>query len=698
KKALGTYETDISSGAATYNYPLYLPKGRNGLAPQVSLSYNSQAGSSDSITGYGWNLSTGGSISRTKEYGMLEIYDTNEFSLNMSGAGGKLLPVSLTDDEHGEYGLQIEEAFYKYEFQTDESWLVTDQNGLEYYFGQTTDTRQDDSDDLTRIFEWYLDEIRDPLGNYVRFEYYKENGRVYPKAIYYTGFGTAESANDGPLEIRFQPFYDGVSTSDERADWTKWYDKGFEVKTEYLLSEIEILLDDSIVREYDLAYTVGENGLRSMLESITETGTSLEGDIVTLPTTEFEYQNNGLTYSYTEHASIASPDMDDAQLTDINGDGYADQAFFAGISGIYDYVYASLNGGDGLSFGGEYFEAYYTISGTRELDYYTSLLDMNSDGLQELLALFSPSLSSSCMYYNYGEGLLFEYYDRGCNVPYSVSRETKGYRFGDFNGDGLSDLFTGDETTASWTSSDNNPIYLNTGDYSFSDSGYDSPTDFAWGTNTSPGFYVGQDTGARLADINGDGLTDIVQAYRDLGYVYPSTDDGTPIVKYYLNTGNGLFVEDTDYTMYESPAFSSGMIFASMEYSQFGLSTQTYYASSNDTCFLDFNNDGIVDIMEGSNAYVWNGIDTWTASTINISSSANLNCGGTHGTVTTTISNNNDLNGDGFMDFFESLEEDVYGKDSYLSDEDKPDLLTNISTLGGAEIAITYKSALQYED
>ena len=49
KKALGVYETDLSTGAATYNYPIYIPQGRNGIEPGVSLFYNNQSSSADSI-------------------------------------------------------------------------------------------------------------------------------------------------------------------------------------------------------------------------------------------------------------------------------------------------------------------------------------------------------------------------------------------------------------------------------------------------------------------------------------------------------------------------------------------------------------------------------------------------------------------------------------------------------------------------
>ena len=49
-------ETDLSSGALTYSYGIDVPPGRNGLNPNIGISYNSQNSTQDSIVGYGWSL------------------------------------------------------------------------------------------------------------------------------------------------------------------------------------------------------------------------------------------------------------------------------------------------------------------------------------------------------------------------------------------------------------------------------------------------------------------------------------------------------------------------------------------------------------------------------------------------------------------------------------------------------------------
>jgi hypothetical protein len=95
---------DLFSGAATYNYPIAVPPGRNGLQPSVALSYNSRRidhlKNTESIdsgpVATGWSL--GASLMEVTRWndvvytGQLRLRD--EFSLVLNGTAYALEAVN----------------------------------------------------------------------------------------------------------------------------------------------------------------------------------------------------------------------------------------------------------------------------------------------------------------------------------------------------------------------------------------------------------------------------------------------------------------------------------------------------------------------------------------------------------------------------------------------------------------------------
>ena len=50
------WDSRQSNGAFTYSVPFNFPPGRNGMEPNLSLSYNSQNNDNNGIFGYGWSI------------------------------------------------------------------------------------------------------------------------------------------------------------------------------------------------------------------------------------------------------------------------------------------------------------------------------------------------------------------------------------------------------------------------------------------------------------------------------------------------------------------------------------------------------------------------------------------------------------------------------------------------------------------
>ncbi len=85
-----------SSGAMTYSYPLIIPPGRNGVQPDLSLSYSSADKRQDSLYGYGWSLNLP-YIERTNKLGTNNFYNQDrDHTFFTSSMSGELLPVKST--------------------------------------------------------------------------------------------------------------------------------------------------------------------------------------------------------------------------------------------------------------------------------------------------------------------------------------------------------------------------------------------------------------------------------------------------------------------------------------------------------------------------------------------------------------------------------------------------------------------------
>jgi hypothetical protein len=243
-------KADGESGPLIQTLKLDIPPGRNALQPDLSLEYNSQS-AEDSIAGYGWTV-TVPYIQRLNKTGSQNLYNAGYFT---SSIDGELATTTVTASTTS-FEAKVETgAFNSYSF-TNNVWTMYDKHGTRYLFGASDNSQQNASASSTQIYTWYLREIRDTNNNYVRYVYAKDSGKIYPQTIYYTGNGTA----DGIFKISF-------STS-TRPDPYVSYKPLFKVTTNYRISKITAAMNGTTVREYDLSYTAGNNGVRSQRPAV----------------------------------------------------------------------------------------------------------------------------------------------------------------------------------------------------------------------------------------------------------------------------------------------------------------------------------------------------------------------------------------------------------------------------------------------
>lgn len=638
---------DFYSGALNYQYKITVPPGRNGMTPSVTLVYNNQTSDEISSFGYGWGLDTP-YIERINKTGTNNLYSSTYFS---SSFDGELATTSTTTSA---YGAKIENgSFRKYTYSSD-TWTVTDKTGTQYKFGYGTSTRMDDPSDSSKIYRWMLEEVRDKNDNYVKYEYYKESGNIYPYRITYTGNGST----DGIYQVEFSrqdKGTGGYATSTRPA---------FNIIAKYGINQIQVKLNGSWVRKYDLTYTTGDNTRRWLLDTITETGKDESGSTLTLPATNFDYSKNDTDATVGWHTYSG---------------GWTPDPTFNKIPSLF-------------------------ISGTStDADQGLRIADVNGDGLNDFIWAQLQGTSSSTVKVFLNDGNNNWVYNSNWNFPMQFVKDGKdlGVRLADVNGDLLIDvLWSADQGSGSTT----RKTFLNTG------SGWSESS-----TWQPPEYFVANDKdyGLRIADINGDGLSDLLL----------SRATSTVNSKVYLNNGAGWTYN-----------------------SSWGLPS-TFVTNDVDdrTILVDVNNDGLNDFLTSTTTYIntgkgWTNSPNWAPPVPFTRGIRYADANGDnlvdvlvadsetymYGDVRTLLNNGNgwteatnwewdvpwnfeqslgvdegvrmaDIDGDGMIDTLLSQKKGATTTNAFLLNEaSRSDQLTKVTTDRGAVINVTYKQSPLY--
>jgi RHS repeat-associated protein len=575
-------KVDESTGALTHRVALDIPPGRNGLTPDLALQYNNQQ-LDDGIVGYAWSLSIP-YVERLNRAGSERLYTDNYFT---SAFGGELATTSIAN----EYMHRFEDGrFIKYTF-SNNSWIAYDKKGTKYTFGATTSAQLYATTSPSNVHRWMLEEVRDTNNNYIRYEYVRDanTNQTYPSRVVYTGNG----ASDGIFTIDF--------TRATRPDPIISYRTGFRVETRDRISEIRASVNGSWVRKYTLSYTTGQNGARSLLASVQQTGRDELGSELSMPATVFSYAST--TPGYTAHTN---PRVFGAAHipTDTNGNGLPDMNVFYGalpnwtptrliIKNEYP-SFTELNGGTPPEYWSD--SSYCYSSGWcdgvyRWTDRGVRYLDVTGDGKPDVIRSldYSSGAPTRTFHRNISTTFGHDWVSEAAtstSIPMFAYQDAGGVvspkgLFGNINGDGLVDYVMGGgagymhagTSSPVWTQASssftaiasmpgsgtsqiaNELVDINgdgLDDWMKSDDGYinfclnngsswDSNCSSGWNIATSSRGINGWDRGIRFVDINGDGLIDYVRSYSVSTYTsntVPHIEKGS--YNYvYLNTGSG---------------------------------------------------------------------------------------------------------------------------------------------------------------
>ncbi|MFE5806232.1 SpvB/TcaC N-terminal domain-containing protein [Streptomyces sp. NPDC056491] len=518
------------TGTASLSVPVSMTQARGGAEPKPTLIYDSGAGNGP--FGLGWAMELP-SISRSTDKGLPRYLDDAD-TFQLSGAEDlvpALFPAPQSDGpyEVTTYRPRTEGVFSRIERRRerntgDTHWRVTSPDNVTSVFGRDPAARISDPDQPGNVFRWLLEESSDDRGNIVRYSYKKEDGgpQRYPKRIRY-GNKNPGRADDFCLELvlDYGEHAQEAPTPDEEQEWTDRADpfsnrrSGFEVRTRRLCRRILMFHripglgpDPVLVNSTRLEYL--PDPASTKLVSITHQGHVLTGSgyaTSTLPTLRCRYTPR--TVSAETHALVAPPGEPPPRLdgphrwADLDGNGIA--GVLTELAGAWYYW---PNCGNGL------------LGGPRPVDPLPAggfshgrrqLLDLTGRGRPALADLSGPVPG----YHGRAEDGGWEPLTAFRSLP-SLPWSDRNLRFVDLTGDGLADVLTSGDDGFTW--------YPSLGPDGFGDSTF-VPAQRT--VERGPRLMLSDpEQSVYLADMTGDGLTDLVRIGNGETVYWPSLGHG----------------------------------------------------------------------------------------------------------------------------------------------------------------------------
>ena len=557
------FEANPATGTASFTVPTGMSEGRDGFTPQLVLSYDS--GSGNSAFGLGWNVGLPSITRKTDKgvprYGDTPANETDTFILS----GAEDLVAAMNGDVRihrveGNYDVYMYRPRVEGLFATIERWVnkttrishwrSISRDNITTVYGLSAAARIADPDIPALVFSWLIEESWDAKGNLIRFSYKKEDGAgvqnscfeshrlkkffppnaptgegsgqvSYLKTISYgnTEMCTPSASQSGYSGgFHFYVVFDygdhqpGNTQVAPNQTWTvrsdpfSNYRAGFEIRTWRLCHRMlmfhqftELGQQPVLVRSTELAYQ--NTPSFTLLKSVTHCGyDGSEKD--TFPPLEFRYTESVPGDSF-HHLPTPIPGGVDGQNNE-----WAD-LYSEGISGIInmrnDAWYFKPNNGDRRfthpesastpNFGGLKSEV-PKPNVMRNANTTFRLSDIDGDGLPELVVQ-GERLNGFFGRLADGTWMNFRNFDTFPNINLNDAN----IRFMDLTGDGLSDIVV--------SKGDCFDIYLSEGF-----KGYGQFRRVRCGdTCGSAPRVVFSDYHRRifLADMSGDGLTDIVR-------------------------------------------------------------------------------------------------------------------------------------------------------------------------------------------
>jgi RHS repeat-associated protein len=561
-----TFAASPVTGTGSLSIPIATSPGRFSFGPELALSYDS--GSGNGSFGIGWQLSLP-LVTRRTDQGIPRYQDAADSDVFVLSAAEDLVPalvavgdgwardesertVDGVDYEIRRYRPRVEGQFARIERWTathskDVHWRSITRDNITTIYGKNQDSRIADPTDPTRIFTWLICESHGDNGDSIVYQYQQDDsqGAALPDAHEANRPDAVRSTNRYVKRIKYGNRVSRLVEPDlSLADWMfevvfdygehdvetpalqpvqPWLCRrdpfsscraGFEVRTYRLCQRVLMFHhfpdepgvgQDCLVRATELTYAnPGDelddprqgNLVASTLKSVTQTGYTRQANGYlkrSLPAVNFTYSTAQVTDDIRElHATdldnLPSGIDDTYEWADLDGDG---------VGGILRrdaeawFFKPNLGGG---RFGP--LERVATVPATATRNERAQLLDLAGDGQLDLVD-FSGSTTG---FYERTERGRWENFTPFTNLP-AVDWGDGNVRFVDLNGDGHADVLITDLDVFTW-----HPSLAEAG------FGPAHMVHTALDEKKGPRLVFADGTQSiYLADMNGDGLSDLVR-------------------------------------------------------------------------------------------------------------------------------------------------------------------------------------------
>jgi RHS repeat-associated protein len=513
--ALAGQASVSAGGNASYVLPIEVPPGTRGMAPQISLNYNSNM--QNGLFGLGWFIQ--GPTSRITRCPQTVSQDGNAHTVDYSSEDRFCLDGHRLVLEAGAYGAVGAE--YRTETNsfarivsygtagTGPSYFVVEtKEGLTKYYGNTSDSKIE-AEGMTTVINWALNRVEDAAGNYYTVAYHEDNaeGEFYIIQIDYTGNDAASLNTNASVEFIYEA----------RPDTPLRFQGGAQISAHpKRVANIKTYVDLALVSDYRMTYGLvgtrpsSAGSTTGMVSRLTQIERCNSLGICQAPLVlDWWADDIGASYSHYEIDIPADTNRRANQNAeprwhDINGDGspdYVYQKFTSWIpvtaTGDFDVMLSGPTGYQAQTWTGGYTGNIYQMG-----DFYWA--DADGDGRTDIIRVdedhdnYTVEVALST-----GSGFSIQTWK-----TFSLSWNDPEISFRDMNGDKLLDMLVKEQRSE-------NPDASYCAAYNTVSTSEDSRIHVFPNTGSSFGT---QETWANLdnhmahlVDMDGDGLTDLVE-------------------------------------------------------------------------------------------------------------------------------------------------------------------------------------------